>query len=235
VDPRRITNLRLFSETFSAGIVGMLSMMYLPENEFPELQISLGAEASLKSSIYIRDFKKPLLFHAAQYGDDNTIAEFLKDKKCDLNSVDVHKNSALDIAIESKKLSTTSLLLQHGAIVKNPFKLKNFLEKSDQRDFRVLNSLNILCDQVRGTALEKAYEPIFSYHQKLLKIFSEVSFEILKAAATEKFLPQVLLLIIAEYHAEGPMRTRFTFFDALKIDDITTTIEKGKSNVRQKK
>ncbi|MHB1946804.1 MAG: ankyrin repeat domain-containing protein [Gammaproteobacteria bacterium] len=118
--------------------------------------ILLEAKADPNEADLTRD--TPLMW-AAFKGHRKQVQQLIE-VKANLELQNTRRNTALDEAVNNQKLSTVSLLLSHGAVIRHPQQLFDFLTKKtkddllygellcDQRDPDVLVSLKFLCEQL---------------------------------------------------------------------------------------
>jgi len=160
-------------------------------------------------------------------------------------------NTAVDYALKKRKLSTLSLLLSHGALIRQPKRLFNFLydqqdeETSlcDQRDPDLLISLTHFCEQLQKHlnlvgAEEEA--PVYSqllaqastYRDKLNKLTDSTRKKAVAEidAVTGNIISPTLLAIIGEFDA--PLQDqRIRFFKPEAIDSLLLLKEESKNEM----
>jgi hypothetical protein len=187
----------------------------------------------------------PLMW-AAYKGDRALTRTLIEEYKAKLEIRNNKGNTALDEAVEGKKLETISLLLKQGALVQNPQKLFDFLTKEkrrnsdellcDQRDNDVLVALDCLFKQLNALVANGCEDNIKNLHNEVkiylekLRKLNEIHQKKLVDevdAATGKIITSVLLDMVAAFDAplEDP---RVRFFKPAEIDSLLPKLEENK-------
>ncbi len=155
------------------------------------------------------------------------VHELIVNAKAKLELQNHDGNTALDIAIKSFNIPMAILLLDHGALFRDPPKLIESLKQRDQRDPAILILFHYLCKQL-DTQLKMDKHPkpsdIDLYNttkiyldklKKLTSIYQKRCFDRIDEAT--KVLIPPLLNIITEYDVLLPY-PRSNFFKAAGID-----------------
>ncbi len=148
----------------------------------------------------------PLMF-AVKHTD---IVDMLLDTNAWIDFSNLEDKTALDYAIDKKKLEAVNLLLKKQASIRNPKALFDFLMSYDPRDPDVLFCLNVLSQQQNNlhklnmadaTQLKKEqYQALEQYRNQLSQVSESFSRKALNEAVG-KILPPPLVDIICKLDA----------------------------------
>lgn len=230
----------------------LLWAAYRGHDSIVDKLIKAGADLDIQN-----EYGYNALMMAASQGREAVVHKLIKaNAKLEILDRYPYGKTALDIAIETKKLATVSLLLSHGAHVQDRHNLVNFLKSCDQQDPDVLASLKCLYKQLNyrsvvsgiGALEEKQITAQIAERetaQLYMKKLDELHAAYKKLCffstdeATNKSLPAAIIRLITDYDdrrhcsAQSPI----VFFQPTTVDshlrDLRTALIEQTERTRE--